>query len=403
MLRRDSSGNAGLSQQDDPLPVPECGDQTAEGLHLRPFGRVGETAGEGRASSIMRPGGQQGLQIGRTEEPGVHVEGSVGAAGAGRLDQGDGALGILAPPARGEVRDLKPHSGRLRGAHRLRHRLHGCLVPVARVRGVEPIHPCHLAAELGHLRLARTGLDGVFEPRGVPERPLFQALAEQVLHPIELVAARRPIGRAQRGHPELSVGHQRHHVHRRPGLLEALQIAGHGAPADRQIVPEAVDRLPGEGRIADRRAAVAAIADHFEGHPLADRAHRARVDQQGEVRMAVDVDEPRRDEEPGRIEHRRAFRGRQRPLDAGDASAGHLDVGLDRRPAAAVENRAAPDDEVRRHGHTLRGVSNGKNDIGAWPLRRYPARHLNTFRRRCHPPCPPVSRAADAGPHRSLQ
>src|SRR5882672_1941278 len=66
------------------------------------------------------------------------------------------------------------------------------------------------------------------------------------------------------------------------------------------------------------------------------------------VEMRVNVDEPRRDEQPARVDHLAGV-----PVvtpDGGDAIAARDDVGLERCAAAAVDDGAALEDEIGSHG-----------------------------------------------------
>ena len=82
--------------------------------------------------------------------------------------------------------------------------------------------------------------------------------------------------------------------------VERLEVLARRAPGDGQVVGVAVDRAARDGRIANREAAEAAVADDLGRDALVDRAHRARIHQQRVVGVAVDVDEARCDRETGR-------------------------------------------------------------------------------------------------------
>jgi hypothetical protein len=69
-----------------------------------------------------------------------------------------------------------------------------------------------------------------------------------------------------------------------------------------------------------------------------DGAHRPRIDEQREVRVAVDVDEARRDGLPGRVELPPRLGD---VADRDDPSPVDADVGLPRGPARAVDGDPA--------------------------------------------------------------
>src|SRR5437773_1329537 len=84
----------------------------------------------------------------------------------------------------------------------------------------------------------------------------------------------------ERREPQLPVRNEAEHVDRGLSGLQALEVAARTRPVERHVRRVAVDRLPGELRVADREAAEAAVADHLRRHALMDRARRTRVDEQ---------------------------------------------------------------------------------------------------------------------------
>ena len=74
-----------------------------------------------------------------------------------------------------------------------------------------------------------------------------------------------------------------------------------------------------------------------------DCAHRAGIDEQRVVRMAVDVDEARRDGEAGRVDLQRVGVD---PADAGDAAVLDRDVRDAPLCAGAVVHGPVPEDEL---------------------------------------------------------
>ena len=84
--------------------------------------------------------------------------------------------------------------------------------------------------------------------------------------------------------------------------------------------------------------------------PWVMEAHGPGIDQQGEVGMAVDIDEAGGHREALGVEDGRVPRIGE-VSDMGDAAARDGDVGPERRRTRAVDDGPAPDDEVgRRHG-----------------------------------------------------
>ena len=86
------------------------------------------------------------------------------------------------------------------------------------------------------------------------------------------------------------------------GLLEPLEVPGGRRPAERDLARVPVDRLRRELLVQQREAAEAAVADDLRRHALVNGARRARVDEEREVGVAVDVDEAGRDDLAGRVD-----------------------------------------------------------------------------------------------------
>ncbi len=108
-----------------------------------------------------------------------------------------------------------------------------------------------------------------------------------------------------------------------------------------------VDRLRRQLLVQQREAAEAAVPDDLGGDALVDGARRPRIDEEGEVGVAVDVDEAGRDDLAGGVDLPVAPRRRPRPgamrpstipTSAGTGSA-----------ARAVDDEAVADREVDAH------------------------------------------------------
>jgi hypothetical protein len=96
------------------------------------------------------------------------------------------------------------------------------------------------------------------------------------------------------------------------------------------------------------------MADDLGRHPLAQLALGLRVDRQGEVGMGLDVDKAGRDREPRRVDDPgRTLR--QGPAERRDPPLAHQHVAGLARPAAAVDDKAALDQDVAA-GHRGRAM-----------------------------------------------
>ena len=91
---------------------------------------------------------------------------------------------------------------------------------------------------------------------------------------------------------------------------------------------------------------MAAVAHHFEGHPLGNRTHRPRVGQQSKIGMTVDVDKTRRDPQTRRLQHPVRGPGPAR-FHARNAAVFDRHIRAQGCFARAVDYSAAPDEQIR--------------------------------------------------------
>src|SRR6188472_1773638 len=216
------------------------------------------------------------------------------------------------------------------------------VVSFARVGGVER----RVTGERRHLARRGGPLLRVLEPRRVTPGSLIERLAQQHLHLRKLAVVRGPVGETERREAQLAVRDETQDVDGGPGGVEPLEVLAGRAPGQREVVRVAVDRPSRRVRVADREAAEAAVADDLGRHPLMDRAHRPRVDEQRVVGVAVEVDEARADREAGRID----LLGVDRPdvADRRHAAVLQEQVGGTPRRTGAVVDCAAPDRDPHR-------------------------------------------------------
>jgi hypothetical protein len=104
-----------------------------------------------------------------------------------------------------------------------------------------------------------------------------------------------------------------------------------------------VDRLRGQLLVHEGEASEAAVSDDLERDALVDRARGPRIDQQREVRVAVDVDESGRDDLARRVELAPRVRD---DADRDDAPSIDADVGAPLPGSRAVHDDPAADREV---------------------------------------------------------
>ena len=124
--------------------------------------------------------------------------------------------------------------------------------------------------------------------------------------------------------------------------------------AERQPRRAAAQIIGEQLRLArqDRRDREPAMPDDLGRDALAHLAFGLRVDRQGEVRMRLDVDKAGRHRQALGIDHLgRAFR--QGAAERGDPPVANRDVADLARPPAAVDQGAAPDQDVGGRGHGI--------------------------------------------------
>ncbi len=103
--------------------------------------------------------------------------------------------------------------------------------------------------------------------------------------------------------------------------------------------------------IGDRRVRQTVDPDHLGRDALPDLGGVERVGEDREARMAVEVDEPRADHEPGGVDPlsgRHAGGLAEHDL---EAIAAHTDRGRERLVPRAVDDDAVLDQQVERRGH----------------------------------------------------
>src|SRR5690606_38039521 len=103
------------------------------------------------------------------------------------------AFGILTSAARHNVRYLKTHAGCFGSPQSFLDCLDGRLVTIARMGSVETVGFGDDTAQTCHLFLGCPALGSVFEAGRVAVSTLLQAFAQEPLHLLKFVRARRPL------------------------------------------------------------------------------------------------------------------------------------------------------------------------------------------------------------------
>ena len=143
------------------------------------------------------------------------------------------------------------------------------------------------------------------------------------------------------------MAHLRSNVEGLSRALQSLQVAGEACPRWPPIglVPSNA-RIQVLSRQARQRSAEAhpAVAHELQGYPLGDLAVRRGVDEELEIRVAVEIDESRRDNLAGRVHS--LSRLTVYLTYHGDGVAHYGQVGPIPRRSGAAHNQAVPEDYV---------------------------------------------------------
>ena len=277
----------------------------------------------------------------------MHVE----AAPARLIDEAEG-VAHLAPvtlPARLVMRDLDGHAAFLADANGLPHRIEQSRRLVAHVGGVEPAARAHLAREVDDLLGARVAPGLVDETGREPHRPRLHPLAHPGAHLVHLAGRGRALGESHGSRTQRAVPHEHGDVQAGPGFLHPLEILAEARPRRRGGAGMNPREAPDRGVVGHH--ARAAVADHVGGHALHHLEGHGGIEEDGEVIVAVHVDEAGAHRHAPRVDLR-APPLRHRPHD-GDLLAGHRHVGPHAGRAGAVEHRAPANHQIEsRHGVT---------------------------------------------------
>ena len=248
---------------------------------------------------------------------------------------------------------LQPRRGVARGAQRLAEAEVVVGIAVADVRRVQPPAAGRDVAQRDHVLGRADAARPVLEAGGEPVGALVERFVDERRHRpgfldvggAQLVAHHRPMHR--------TLPDERGHVDAERRGAQPLQVLPEALPAqvDGAVLRVADRAVPGVFGPGDRRATVAALADHLGGHALVDLALRPAVDDQGEVGVGVNVDEAGAHCAPAEIQALFGLLIGQIPH-AGDAPVLETDVRGERLRARTVEDLATGQNQIE-HRRTL--------------------------------------------------
>ncbi len=270
------------------------------------------------------------------------------------LDEAEVGRGVLGSAPLGRVvRHLDRAAGRPAELERLGDGGEYGLALAAHVRRVDALVARHDVAECQQLLGTREAAGRIHEAGRHAVRAGAHACIQQPPQVRELRAGDGALGEPDDGEPQRAVPHERRDVdgmgrpaQRGEVLAEGAPIPGHRVETPGVVRPivDGVGAVP----LGERRRGHAAVADDVRGHALPDRRLGARVQQDGEIRVRVRVDEAGSHVPVAGVDRAPAAQ-RARRSDGGDAVAAHTDVTSVPRIAAAVDDASAGDDEVVDH------------------------------------------------------
>ena len=188
-------------------------------------------------------------------------------------------------------------------------------------------------------------LRSILQPRGVSPCSLFEALLEQSLHLCQLAHRGRPIQLPDSRQTQTAVGYKHDDVESGLSSLQCVEILTDTAPrylATRLVSIDVVLEQLGPG---DWRATMAAIAHHLESHSLRNRTDCARIDEEREIGVTVDVNEPRGHHKAACVKGWDTFPFGE-CADFGDSSVADRHIATERLATRSIHDRPADDDQI---------------------------------------------------------
>ncbi len=232
------------------------------------------------------------------------------------------------------MRDLEPRPVRSSVASgpdrrdRFRERIEQPGALVAHVRRVQATAPCG-RRDQGHELIGRGVHPGrVDQPGREPERAGVQRGLDLTHHRPAFIVVGGPGLGAHYGATDRPLPDEERDIQPEALLGHRIQVLPEGAPAGHELV-----RAQGEGddlppRIGDGCERLPTVAGQLRRVPLAQMADEPAVDEQRAVRVAMRVDEPRRNDKTRGVDHVRDAPGvyRGQVVDREDPVTQHPDV-----------------------------------------------------------------------------
>ena len=301
-------------------------------------------------AAIVRPWRNEGGEIVVPGGVGVGVGADIGSGGAGGVDLGDD-FGHASPVIFAGDLDVPDFDGDVSLAADAKSFVDGFenrVALVAHVGGVDAAKLSGFGGERDQFFGLRVGGWRVFERGGDADCAIFHGLAHERLHLLELRGSGLLVVVAEHHAADLRGADIAREIDAHALLFEAREILAEGAPvgSDLEMLKAAAIGL--NDRVVERSDG-AAFAGDFGGDALINFRGQARVDEDGQFRLAEHVDETGRNDFAGRVDGALA-RGGGEIADGGDFSVADAEVSGIPGGTGAVDDVAIGDDEVEGRG-----------------------------------------------------
>src|SRR6266545_988879 len=332
-------------------PVEAVGDlrwREQLGAEPRPRGRVAQAPKERIIAPRVSPRRDRRVERRGPGEIGVLVGGDVEPGRTRRVDsrQDVGHPSPVAASRDLEVPDLGRNAGLPGDAERLVQGGVDLPALVAHVRRVHAAVTPRGFRQRDDLLGRSVEGGGILDRRGEAQGALPHGGLHERDHAGQLLGSRAAVLLAHDGYADLRRPDERRDVDGAARAREMREVAVEIAPILLDAVLLHPDGVVGDQRVGERGDRPA-FPRHFGGDSLSHLAEHPVVHQDARFRLAEHVDEPRRDDEAGHVERlARPEAAFAQKADGGDAVAADRDVAGVARIAAAVDDPAAPQEDV---------------------------------------------------------
>ena len=210
------------------------------------------------------------------------------------------------------------------------------------------------------------------QARAHAERAGAHRFVDMAFHRSQFVPSRWPLLEAHYREAHAPVAHESRDVDPDPLSLHEVKVIAIRRPSPVPGLRVVLEPSPREFSVplADWRGRVTAVPDDVGRHPLADRTLGGRLDEDPDVAVRVDVDEPGRDVLARRVDDDGGF-GTTDISNPSDFRTAGSDVGSPPRRARAIENATSANHDIEGHraGNHRAAFNLIRGRGGRWPPR----------------------------------